>query len=74
MIHILHELYKSVYVCKVITIINDLLLIVAKPYKDISHKLEKLVTDWYEIKITDHIYDISQDFNKINKNLLIVFL
>lgn len=53
---------------------NDLLLIVAKPYKDISHKLEKLVTDWYEIKTANHIYDISQDFNKINKNLLIVFL
>lgn len=44
-------------------------------YKDVSHKLEKLVYRLiWNIKITDHIYDISQDFNKINKNLLIVFL
>ena len=44
-------------------------------YKDVSHKLEKLVDRLiWNIKITDHIYDISQDFNKINKNLLIVFL
>ena len=28
-----------------LSLLNDLFCIVAKPYKDISHKLEKLVTN-----------------------------